>query len=157
MVVTGIQLLFSYPENHMEIWLVNLFLSRKKFHAKQMFVLSSSMKLGPGPSVSQLFTPIVCILNDVNTRLACTRVAFTVFNPGCEKSQYMLDKKLSCEMGFIASFFKKIHVHHNIPAIYVMDLLRVLRLTEWTEVKIYTLTPMSLVGKTLYSLPGTVA
>ena len=32
----------------MEIWLVILFLSRKKFHAKQIFVLSSSMKLGPG-------------------------------------------------------------------------------------------------------------
>ena len=48
---TGIQLLFAYPENHMEIWLVNLFLSRKKFHAKQMFVLSSSMKLGPVPNM----------------------------------------------------------------------------------------------------------
>ena len=32
----------------MEIWLVILFLSRKKFHAKQIVVLSSSMKLGPG-------------------------------------------------------------------------------------------------------------
>ena len=31
----------------MEIWLVILFLSRKKFSAKEMFVLSSSMKLGP--------------------------------------------------------------------------------------------------------------
>ena len=31
------------------IWLVNLFLSRQKFHAKQIFVLSSSMKLGPVP------------------------------------------------------------------------------------------------------------
>ena len=31
----------------MEIWLVILFLSRKKFHAKQMFVISS-MKLSPG-------------------------------------------------------------------------------------------------------------
>ena len=30
-----------------EIWLAILFLSRKKFHAKQIFVLSSSMKLGP--------------------------------------------------------------------------------------------------------------
>ena len=35
-------------QNHVEIWLVILFLSRKKFHAKQIFVLSSSMKLGPG-------------------------------------------------------------------------------------------------------------
>ena len=33
---------------HMETWLVILFLSRKKCHAKQMLVLSSSMKLGPG-------------------------------------------------------------------------------------------------------------
>ena len=31
----------------MKIWLVNLFLSRQKFHAKHIFVLSSSMKLGP--------------------------------------------------------------------------------------------------------------
>ena len=46
--VTGIQLLFAYPENQVEIWLVILFLSRKKFHAKEIFVLSSSMKLGPG-------------------------------------------------------------------------------------------------------------
>ena len=29
-----------------EIWLVILYLSRREFHAKQMFVLSSSMKLG---------------------------------------------------------------------------------------------------------------
>ncbi len=47
LLVTGSQLLFAYPENHVEIWLVILFLSRKKFHAKQIFVLSSSMKLGP--------------------------------------------------------------------------------------------------------------
>ena len=47
LLVTGIQLLFAYPENHMEIWLVIMFLSRQKFHAKQIFVLSSSMKLGP--------------------------------------------------------------------------------------------------------------
>ena len=32
----------------MEIWLVILFLSRKKCHAKQICVLSSAMKLGPG-------------------------------------------------------------------------------------------------------------
>ncbi len=48
LLVTGSQLLFAYPENHVEIWLVILFLSRKKFHAKQIVVLSSSMKLGPG-------------------------------------------------------------------------------------------------------------
>ena len=47
LIATGIQLLFAYPENHVEIWLVILFLSRKKFHAKQIFVLSSAMKLGP--------------------------------------------------------------------------------------------------------------
>ena len=34
--VTGIQLLFAYPKNHLEIWLVVLLLSRKKFHAKQI-------------------------------------------------------------------------------------------------------------------------
>ena len=48
LLASGIQLLFAYPENHVEIWLVILFLSRQKFHAKQIFVLSSSMKLGPG-------------------------------------------------------------------------------------------------------------
>ena len=31
----------------MEIWLVTLFLSRKEFHASQICVLSSSMKLDP--------------------------------------------------------------------------------------------------------------
>ena len=31
----------------LEIWLVILFSSRKKFHAKQVVVLSSSMKLAP--------------------------------------------------------------------------------------------------------------
>ena len=45
---TGIQVLFVYPENHVAIWLVNLFLSMKKFHAKQIFVLTGFMKLGPG-------------------------------------------------------------------------------------------------------------
>ena len=48
LLVTDIQMLLAYPENHVEIWLVILFLSKKKFYAKQMFVLSSSMKLGPG-------------------------------------------------------------------------------------------------------------
>ena len=32
----------------MEIWLVILFLSRKKFHAKQIGVLNSATKSGPG-------------------------------------------------------------------------------------------------------------
>ena len=40
----GIQLLFAYPDNHEEIWLVILFSSRKTFPAKQVFVLSSFMK-----------------------------------------------------------------------------------------------------------------
>ena len=37
---TCIQLLLVYPENHDEIWLVILFLSRTKFHAKEVFVLT---------------------------------------------------------------------------------------------------------------------
>ena len=42
------RLLFAYPENNVGIWLVIMFLSRKKCHAKQLFfLLSSSMKLGP--------------------------------------------------------------------------------------------------------------
>ena len=35
----------------MEIWLVILFLSRKKFHAKQIFVLRSFLKLCPDAAV----------------------------------------------------------------------------------------------------------
>ena len=38
-----------------EKWLVILFLSRKKFHAKQICVLSSAMKLGPGHNYSECF------------------------------------------------------------------------------------------------------
>ena len=45
---TCIQLLFNYPENHVEIWLRNLVFIKAKFHALQVFMLSSSMKLGPG-------------------------------------------------------------------------------------------------------------
>ena len=37
----------------MEILLVILFLSRKKFYAKQICVFSSSMKLGPGVFVNK--------------------------------------------------------------------------------------------------------
>ena len=44
----SIQQLNTRKCNKMEIQLVILFLSRKKFHAKQIIVLSSSMKLGPG-------------------------------------------------------------------------------------------------------------
>ena len=47
LLVTGVQLLFAYPKNHVENWLVILFLSREKFHAKQILLLSSAMKLGP--------------------------------------------------------------------------------------------------------------
>ena len=36
--VTGIQLLFAYPENQVEIWLVILY-----------FLLTGFMRLGPGP------------------------------------------------------------------------------------------------------------
>ena len=39
------------PENHVEIWLVILFLIRKKFHAKQIVVLTCFVKLGPGDEV----------------------------------------------------------------------------------------------------------
>ena len=35
----------------MEIWLVILFLSRQKVNAKQMFLLSSSMKFDPGAQI----------------------------------------------------------------------------------------------------------
>ena len=45
---TGVQLLFAYLENYVEIRLVILLLSRQKFHDKQIFVLSSFMKRGLG-------------------------------------------------------------------------------------------------------------
>ena len=48
LLLVGVQLLFDCPENRMEIWLTFLFLSREKCHAKQIFVLSSAMKLAPG-------------------------------------------------------------------------------------------------------------
>ena len=41
----------------MEIWLVILFLSRKKCHAKQISVLSSSMKLGPALCPQRVHIP----------------------------------------------------------------------------------------------------
>ena len=41
----SIQLLFAYPENHVRIWLEILFLLRKKFHAKQIFVVTGFIKL----------------------------------------------------------------------------------------------------------------
>ena len=47
LLVSSIQL-FASPENHMEIGLVILFLSRQKFHGQQIVVLSSSIKLDPG-------------------------------------------------------------------------------------------------------------
>ena len=36
LLVTGIQLLFAHPKNHVEICLLILFLSRQKCHAKQL-------------------------------------------------------------------------------------------------------------------------
>ena len=54
---------FAGPENHVEIWLACLFLSREKFHAKQIFVLSRPPPLGPqfeshhGHSVDWVFSP----------------------------------------------------------------------------------------------------
>ena len=58
--VTGIQLLFAYPENHMEIWLENLFLSRKKFLAKRICVLSSFMQLGPAYRLQAIPCQALC-------------------------------------------------------------------------------------------------
>ena len=55
LVVTSIQLLFAYPKNQVEIWLVILFLSRQKIHAMNIFVLSRSMKLGPDGQSLLLF------------------------------------------------------------------------------------------------------
>ena len=51
LLVSGTHPLLACPENHVELWLVSLFfvfLPRKRFHAKQIVVLSSFMKLGPG-------------------------------------------------------------------------------------------------------------
>ena len=78
LLVTRIQLSFAYPENHVEIWLVILFLSRRKFHAEQIFVLSSSMNLGPGP-LTYLSVPFkfgLCIWLVERSRVT-SRVTFT--------------------------------------------------------------------------------
>ena len=56
MLVTGIQ-----PENHVEIWLVILFFSRKKFHTRQVFVLISSMKLGPDKQHCSVLSKFLCL------------------------------------------------------------------------------------------------
>ena len=53
-----IQLLFACPENHVGIWLAFLLLSREKFHAKQICVLSSSMILGPADEKHQSLNPV---------------------------------------------------------------------------------------------------
>ena len=47
LLLTDIQLVYACPENNVDVWLAFLFLLREKFHAKQIFVLSSAMKLGP--------------------------------------------------------------------------------------------------------------
>ena len=48
LLVSGIQLLFAFPENQVQIWLVILgFFFKAKFHARQILVLSSPMKMGP--------------------------------------------------------------------------------------------------------------
>ena len=60
--VTGIQLLLAYPEYHMEIWLENLVLWRQQFHAKHIFVLSSSMKLGPSHGGNGLSAYLSCFV-----------------------------------------------------------------------------------------------
>ena len=69
--VTGIQLLFAHPENHVEIWLVILFLSRKKFHAKQIFVLSSTMKLGHGLKIHY-----ICFIRNIFYKSRVFKFAF---------------------------------------------------------------------------------
>ena len=76
LLVSCIQLLFAYPENHVEIWLVIMFLLRKKFYAKQIFVLSSSMKLGPGcKNQNQLlsFLEYDCISGGNNPWKKCSK------------------------------------------------------------------------------------
>ena len=56
LLLIGVQLVFACPENHVEIWLAFLFLSREKCHAKQICVLSSAIKLAPVHSDIQSFT-----------------------------------------------------------------------------------------------------
>ena len=78
--LTGIQLLFAYPENHVEIRLVIPFLSRTKIRAKQICLLSSSMKLGPvwfrlGLLTIKMFRNCIAELTHIDHAL-CTRQAF---------------------------------------------------------------------------------
>ena len=78
LLVTGIQLMFAYPGNHVKIWLVILFLSRQKCYAKQMFVLSSSMKLGP--DVHFLSSLLLYSFNQ-NTLLDFANRTFVMWTP----------------------------------------------------------------------------
>ena len=64
-ILLGIQLLFAYPENHVEIWLVIRFLSKKKCHAttfmymyKQFFeqLFKQLYEIGPSPALHHVLT-----------------------------------------------------------------------------------------------------
>ena len=54
-----------------DVWLVILFLSRKTFHAKQTFVLSSSMKLGPGLMCALIIREISGLFCKINQQYRC--------------------------------------------------------------------------------------
>ena len=74
LLVTGIQLLFACPENHMEIWLVILFLSRKIFMLSNFFVLWWRVnKLGPA------YFPLYLSLLFLTTHDECFKIAHWYF------------------------------------------------------------------------------
>ena len=68
---------------HMEIWFVILFLSRKKFRAEQMFVLSSSMKLGPIHLKQHVIIKVLCrnILLGHNTSMVQHQPSMNLLQP----------------------------------------------------------------------------
>ena len=66
----------------MEIWLVILFLRRKKFNAKQIFMLSSSMKLGPAfrkkEKVLIIWTQVRLVKINQPNILLCSRTLYFI-------------------------------------------------------------------------------
>ena len=66
MLVTGIELLFAYLENHVKIWLVILCLSRQKLHAKNIFML-----------IEQLYEIGHSSLTVKGTRSVCKQISFS--------------------------------------------------------------------------------
>ena len=86
------------------VWLVILFLSRKKFHAKQIFVLSSAMKLGPVDSINIIRNGALwCTCNIISHSNIKRFQAWSLFLQGiwkhtnlCNKGVFIFSRPVSC-------------------------------------------------------------